>query len=418
MKKVIIDRRQNGAGKSVDNRRRFIQRYREAISRAMVDLVDKKSIKDMGEGGNVRIPRKLLEEPSFRNARGGLHENVLPGNKKFQTGDRLPRPPAGEGEGRGQASDDTGGEDDFVFELNREEFLHFLFDGLVLPDLVKKQQASIEEWKPKRAGWATSGVPSQMDIVRTLRQSLGRNIALTSRERRQLSELQRNLEAGQEAGDSAETIKGIEAEMQSLRDRINRVPFLDPVDLRYHNRVSVPVPSTRAVVFNIMDVSGSMGQQEKDMAKRFFALLYLFLQRRYERIEVVFIRHHAIAQEVDENEFFYGTSSGGTMVSSALQLTRGILNERYGSDWNVYVCQATDGDNFIQDNGTAVRLLRELLPAVQYYAYIEIGDKAVSDLWLPYAQVAGGHRQLQMRRVREVADIYPVFRELFTPEAA
>lgn len=416
MNKFIIDRRQNGPGKSIDNRRRFIQRYKEAISRAMVDLVDKKSIKDMGEGGKVRIPRKLLDEPSFRHAKGGVHEGVLPGNKQYDTGDRIPRPPSGEGRGGG-ASDEEGGEDDFIFELNREEFLRFLFDGLALPALIKKKMASIEEWKLKRAGWATTGIPSQMDVVRTLRQSLGRNIALTNRERRQLSELSAAYDTAVQEGADSERLEPMQNEMRDLRARINRVPFLDPVDLRYHNRVKMPVPTTRAVVFNLMDVSGSMGQQEKDMAKRFFALLYLFLQQRYEKIDVVFVRHHAIAQEVDENEFFYGTSSGGTIVSSALNLTKAILQERYSADWNVYVCQATDGDNFIQDNNASVRLLRDLMPQVQYYAYIEIGDKALSDLWMPYAQVAQDFKQLQMRQVREITDIYPVFRELFTPEA-
>ncbi|MEW5790537.1 MAG: YeaH/YhbH family protein [Pseudomonadota bacterium] len=415
MTNMIIDRRQNGPGKSVDNRRRFIRRYKEAIEKAVVDLVDQKSITDMGNGGKVRIPRKLLDEPTFRHAKGGLHEGVLPGNREYTTGDRIPRPDGGGGRGGG-ASDETGGEDDFVFELNRDEFLHFLFAGLALPAMVKKKLASIEEWKPKRAGWSTSGIPSQMDVVRTLRQSMGRHIALTSKERRRLAELTAEGRTDEPLEDGAQA--AVAEEIHALRTRIARVPFLDPVDLRYHNRVKMPVPTTKAVVFNIMDVSGSMGQHEKDMAKRFFALLYLFLQRRYDRIDVVFIRHHAIAQEVDENEFFYSTSSGGTIVSSALSLTRRILEERYNADWNVYVCQATDGDNFIQDNETSIRLLRDLLPRVQYYAYVEIGGKTLSDLWTPYARVAEEFKHLQMKQVEGPEDIYPVFRELFSPEAA
>src|SRR5690606_17167022 len=117
------------------------------------------------------------------------------------------------------------------------------------------------------------------------------------------------------------------AAMAKMRNHISRVPWLDDFDLKYNLHVKDPAPSSKAVMFCLMDVSGSMNQATKDMAKRFFILLYLFLKRNYEHTEVVFIRHHTSAKEVDEEEFFYSRETGGTIVSSALKLMKQILDE-------------------------------------------------------------------------------------------
>jgi uncharacterized protein len=165
----------------------------------------------------------------------------------------------------------------------------------------------------------------------------------------------------------------------------------------------------------VMDVSGSMDQQKKDAAKRFFILLYLFLQRAYEKIEVVFIRHHTQATEVDENEFFNSRESGGTVVSSALLLLAKIIRERYASsDWNVYVAQASDGDNWDADSSTCRALLVDtIMPMVQYYAYVEITEGEPQNLWEQYAKIPDLYPHFAMQKIESPADIYPVFRELF-----
>jgi hypothetical protein len=193
------------------------------------------------------------------------------------------------------------------------------------------------------------------------------------------------------------------------------IPFIDPFDLRYSNRVKVPMPSTQAVMFCLLDVSGSMDEQKKDIAKRFFILLYLFLTKAYEKIEVVFIRHHTSALEVDEENFFHSRESGGTIVSSALKLLTEIIKERYsGAEWNAYVAQASDGDNWDNDSATCRALLNDtVMPLVQYYAYVEITQGEPQNLWQEYVNVMQTHANFAMQKIESASDIYPVFRELF-----
>jgi len=170
-----------------------------------------------------------------------------------------------------------------------------------------------------------------------------------------------------------------------------------------------------------MDVSGSMDQSTKDVAKRFFLLLYLFLQRNYERTEIVFIRHHTSAKEVDEQEFFYSRETGGTIVSSALKLMDEIVNDRYpASEWNIYGAQASDGDNWNDDSEVCYRLLTEsLLPKLQYFSYIEITARAHQALWASYKKILEQHPSVfAMKQLVDSKDIYPVFRELFQKKAA
>jgi uncharacterized sporulation protein YeaH/YhbH (DUF444 family) len=206
-----------------------------------------------------------------------------------------------------------------------------------------------------------------------------------------------------------------------LRERMKRVPFLDPFDLRYRNRVREPKPTSKAVMFCLMDVSGSMDESRKDLAKRFFILLYLFLSRHYEKTEVVFIRHHTQAAEVTEDEFFHATESGGTVVSSALTLMNDIIRERYmGSEWNIYGAQASDGDNWQQDSSKCRELLdSKILPLVRYYAYVQVADED-QNLWEEYTRVRDANAHFAMQKIVTPSQIFPVFRDLFkkTPQAA
>ena len=204
-----------------------------------------------------------------------------------------------------------------------------------------------------------------------------------------------------------------------LRERLKRIPFLDPFDLRYRNRVRTPVPTAKAVMFCLMDVSGSMDEARKDMSKRFFMLLYLFLTRHYEKIDLVFIRHHTQAAEVSEDEFFHATETGGTVVSSALVLMEDIIQARYPrGEWNIYGAQASDGDNWHHDSGRCRQLLAEqILPLCRYYAYVQVAE-AEQNLWEEYTQLLETHKNFAMRKVSDAADIYPVFRDLFKKEGA
>lgn len=168
-----------------------------------------------------------------------------------------------------------------------------------------------------------------------------------------------------------------------------------------------------------MDVSGSMDEGRKDLAKRFFILLYLFMTRHYEKIDVVFIRHHTQAQEVDEQNFFHATETGGTVVSSALVLMEQIIRERYSpTEWNIYGAQASDGDNWHHDSGRCRELLQDkLLPLCRYFAYVQVAEPE-QNLWEEYQKLSEEVGHFAMRKAVEASEIYPVFRELFKKEGA
>ncbi len=423
----IIDRRLNSKNKSMVNRQRFLRRYRSHIKKAVSEAVSRRSITDMENGEQISIPTKDISEPIFHHGQGGHQERVLPGNDQFVSGDRIPRPPGGGGgggSGEGNASDQGEGMDDFVFQITQDEFLDFMFEDLELPNLVKRQLSGSEEFKTRRAGFSNQGSPGQINIVRSLRSANARRIALSSGKRKRLKEMEaelEKLEAMEPALKDHKRIESLLEEIANLRAAIQKVPWLDDFDIKYNLQVKYPVPHSKAVMFCIMDVSGSMSQATKDMAKRFFILLYLFLQRNYERTDVVFIRHHTSAKEVEEEEFFYSRETGGTIVSSALYLMKDILEERYPTnEWNIYGAQASDGDNWNDDSSTCSRLLmKEILPKLQYYSYIEITPRQHQALWEEYETVAGAFPDLfAMQQIIDVSDIYPVFRQLFQKKTA
>jgi len=414
----IIDRRFDSKKKSTVNRQRFMRRFKQQIRRAVGDAIHNRSIRDLDNGEQISIPAKDLSEPQFQHGRGGIWEQIFTGNDQFASGDLINRPPAGGGSGRGQgkASNEGEGEDDFVFHLSREEFLDIFFDDLALPNLVRTQLARITDYKTQRAGFTSDGTPANINIVRSMRGALGRRLALGSPLMGRIRELQCELEEVEatQGAHSAEAER-LREEIVRLRARIEAIPFVDTFDLRYNNRVKVPRPTTQAVMFCVMDVSGSMDEEKKATAKRFFMLLYLFLNRTYEHIEVVFIRHHTVAKEVDEEEFFHSRESGGTVVSSALNLMRDIIHDRYaGGAWNIYGAQASDGDNWDNDSPICHDVLgARILPYCQYFAYVEITPGEPQNLWREYEKLTGSHPNFAMQRIEEPSEIYPVFRELF-----
>jgi hypothetical protein len=422
----IIDRRLNGRNKSTVNRQRFLKRYRAHIKKAVSDAVTKRSITDIEKGEQITISDKDIGEPIFGHGNGGRRSVIHPGNKEFVAGDTMPRPKGGGGGGAGEgsASDQGEGEDDFVFQITQEEFLEFMFDDLELPNLLKRQLAGSTSFTQKRAGYSAVGTPNQINIVRSLRSAHARRIALGASTKRKIKQLNEQLKVISETDTeslSNTDYQTIVAEIAALKAKLKKIPFIDDFDIRYNLHVKTPLPSSKAVMFCIMDVSGSMNQATKDMAKRFFILLYLFLQRSYDHTEVVFIRHHTSAKEVDEQEFFYSRETGGTIVSSALKLMQEIIEQRYPTkDWNIYGAQASDGDNWNDDSSTCYNLLTEgIMPHVQHYSYIEITPREHQALWREYEQVCSQFPDtFAMEQIINNSDIYPVFRELFKRRVA
>lgn len=428
----IIDRRQNPKGKNLGNRQRFVNRTRTQLREALAENIRRRSVSDTSSGETVTIPTDGTHEPEFKRDPGiGERSRVLPGNKEFREGDQIKRPPQGGGSGS-NASEDGEGEDDFVFTLSRDEFLDLLFEDLRLPDMVKRELKAEEATKPKRAGFAMSGPQNRLNMVRTMRYSLARRAALGRPKPAAIEEIERELERLQAGeiqpadGRPPETrIEELKARLEQLKRKRSKVPYIDPYDLRYNRFEHVPQPIAQAVMFCLMDVSASMNQEMKELAKRFFMLLHLFLQRHYDNVHVVFIRHTNFASEVDEDTFFHGQQTGGTIVSSALKEMLRVVEERYPtSSWNIYVAQASDGDDVPGDVKHCAELLREqILPISQYMAYVEIDpgqrlrtgfvDSDESDLWRGYEPLSQEQENFTMRRIGEPADIYPVFHDLF-----
>jgi uncharacterized sporulation protein YeaH/YhbH (DUF444 family) len=419
----FIDRRLNGKNKSAVNRQRFLRRYKAQIKQSISGAINKRSVTDVDSGESVSIPNEDINEPMFHQGRGGLRHRVHPGNDHFVQNDRIERPQGGGGggSGQGQASQDGEGQDEFVFQISKDEYLDLLFEDLALPNLKRNQHRQITEFKSHRAGFTSNGVPANISVVRSLQNSLARRTAMSAGKRRLLHELEESLEAVSRS-EPAQLLEEerLRKEIAELREKIARVPFIDTFDLRYKNYEKRPEPSSQAVMFCLMDVSGSMDQATKDMAKRFYILLYLFLSRTYKNVEVVYIRHHTQAKEVDEHEFFYSQETGGTIVSSALKLMDEVVQERYDpAQWNIYAAQASDGDNWADDSPLCHDILaKKLLPVVRYYSYIEITRRAHQTLWREYENLQATFDNFAIQHIRDQDDIYPVFRELFQKQTS
>ena len=425
----FIDRRLNPKDRSLGNRQRFLKRVHDELKRAIRDQVKSDRIADVDAAHGVPVPRRGADEPSFRHSAGsGARDHVLPGNETFSPGDRIGKPEVGGGAGgRGPGRGES--DDDFLFVLTREEVLDLFFEDLELPDMVKLNLKETVTYKPHRVGFTTSGTPSNINVGRTMRNSFGRRIALRRPSELEFQDLAEEIAALEKDPDLAapqrRRLAQLREEMERLERRRKRIAYVDPVDVRFNRFERQPMPNACAVMFCLMDVSASMGEREKDLAKRFFVLLHLFLKRRYDRIDIVFIRHTDEAHEVDEETFFFSRQSGGTIVSTALEEMQRIIADRYPSNvWNIYAAQASDGDNAAGDSECCAELLREhLMKLCQYYAYVEIIDERETEifgstdngtaLWRAYRKVDGAVPNFQMTRIARPADIYPVFRKLF-----
>jgi hypothetical protein len=419
----IIDRRLNPKEKSLGNRQRFIRRARDDIRHAVNEALKKRKVSEIESGEKIRIRSKSLYQPSFHIGRDGARDFVLPGNKDYVVGDTIPKPPEGGGGGGSHGSPDGHGEDDFVFTLSKDEFLDLFFEDLKLPNLVKTKLKDVRSPTPVRAGFTTDGSPSKLNRVRTMRNSIARRIALRRPSLEEVKKAEEELEEaeGQPNPDTAR-IKILRERLGRIRHLRKTVAFIDPLDLKYNRFERLPKPITQAVMFCLMDTSASMTQSLKDLAKRFFMLLHIFLSRHYRDVHVVFIRHTSVASEVDEETFFRSTETGGTVISSAFEEMRKIVAERYAADeWNIYAAQASDGANDLGDMARCIDMLDdEILPLCQYFAYIEVGTHiSESIIWTGFSPLTAKHRHFAMRHVSSPGDIYPVFHDLFSdPERA
>lgn len=416
----IVDRRKNSKGKSSENRQRLLKRVEDQIKKALPDIVKNTNVKDLtSSNGNIKVPVKGIGEPQFHYDKdSGDKKHVHPGNKEYTEGDTIEKPKGGQGKGKGQKGSKDGDptEDEFSVTISREEFLDYFFADLELPDMVKKHLNSIVDFKQKRAGYSNYGNPSKLNITRSYKNSMARRMAVGMFFDKKIKEIEDKLKTETDLVLIAE----LEKELDKLKKMKLSVSFMEEVDLQYNNFEKVAVPVTSAVMFCVMDVSGSMGEKEKDIAKRFFMLLYMFLTKQYERIEMVFIRHTTVAKEVDEEEFFNSRESGGTVVISALEMMSKIIKERYSKDWNIYAAQASDGDVWDRSDAQdcAKILDADILNSVQYMIYIEICRRSEGDLWQSYKTIANKRSNFEIGKIDEVGGIWKVFQDFFKKKTA
>lgn len=429
----IVDRRLNPSGKNLSNRQRFLRKAKEALARSVKDGLLERSISSHDDQ-NVTVPSDGTHEPHFRHDHTtGKNDYILPGNKEFVVGDLIEKPKSGSGGGGTEGSDQGGGEDAFTFPLSKDEFNSILFDGLELPNLKKKSIADSTSFVSQRSGHTSEGTPCNLDLIKSMKNSIGRRVSLKTPKIKKLAvlieKLDLLLEIEEPSVEQTTTIEQLKVDIARLQKKIDAITFLDPLDLRYRNFEKKPKPRHKAVMFCIMDVSGSMGEHEKELAKRFYLLLYLFLEYKYDTVDVVFIRHHDRAQECTEEEFFYSRESGGTIVSTGFAEMLRIQRERYDiSEWNCYLAQTSDGDNFAFDNEPLAKLLlTEVLPIVQFFAYVEVhhinydrdaayqGRQSDSGLWPIYRKIRelATEQLFKMERVNKPEEIYTTFRDFF-----
>jgi uncharacterized protein len=425
----FVDRRLNPKGKSLANRQRFLRRARTQIREAVQKSLKDAAVADIDKERKIKISTKGTKEPRFRldPRASGERDFVLPGNKDFTPGDVLDKPKSGGADGAGKEASDSGdGEDDFEFTMTQDEVLDIFFEDLELPNLVRTTLKETPNKQWKRAGITTAGSPTQINLVRTMRNSYGRRLALKRPSLSDVATLEVQLDEAERADPiDHDKIAVLKEQLAKANAKRKWVGFIDPIDVRFNSFTEQPQPTSQAVMFCLMDVSGSMGEREKDLAKRFYMLLHLFLKRRYKKVDVVFIRHTHDAQEVNEKEFFYSRQSGGTIVSTALDKMLEIQRARYATaDWNIYAAQASDGYTQSGDARHCVGMLNELImPLVQYYAYIEILDEremevfasedSGAELWRAYRTVAERWLNFATKRIAKPQDIFPVFHELF-----
>jgi uncharacterized sporulation protein YeaH/YhbH (DUF444 family) len=417
----ITDRRLNPSGKNLNNRQRFMKRVRKKIENSVAKGLKDRGI--VGEGDTeISISTDGIDEPKFvYDSSQGIWDHMLPGNQDYTVGDTIPRPKGNDGGGGSEGSPDGEGEDDFRFYISREEYIDALFGDLALPEMVKQSEKQSMQYVMRRAGYTPVGAASNLALERTMIQGISRRIALKTPKLVEIKTLMEELENETDE----DRRKVITEQIEALRGRALAIPFLDKSDLRYHNTVRQQIPITRAVMFCLMDVSGSMTEHMKDLAKRFYILLYIFLQRQYKDVDVVFIRHTHEAGEVDEETFFHSPETGGTVVSTAYAEMSRIVRERYPiAEWNIYAAQASDGDNTTSDTDTCKGMLNVMLPWIQYFTYIEVGRDEQhfppgfvhrsSDVWTMMENMMTVFpNSLAIRRVGNKNDIVDVFRSLF-----
>lgn len=389
----IFREHKTSADRSASDRSRHKKKIEKAIRDGITDIISEESI--IGQDGKkrIKIPVRGIKEWQFVYGDNAGQKKIgsAPGQDLEQG--QVVKKGQQPGQGGGNKAGNEKGEEAYEVEISLEELAEYLFDSLNLPALDKKKLKTIMQEKPRRHGTRTSGIPPR----------LNKKLSAVERIKRK--------SAAKRAGDlEIDPLTGEEV-----------FPFHDN-DLRYHHIKSKPKESSSAVIFFMMDVSGSMTKEVKYMARSFFFVLYHFLRYKYENVEIVFISHTTEAQEVDEDAFFKRVESGGTYISTAPVLAKEIAMKRFHpSSWNIYAFHCTDGDNWPEDNLRAKKAFAELAEISQMIGYTEIltghrsdstwNENVDATAWGSLVSLQG--QKFKMNIIKNAQEIWPVFKKLF-----
>jgi uncharacterized sporulation protein YeaH/YhbH (DUF444 family) len=414
---IIVDRRSGGTSSSVQGskqkyKQRIKQQLQDAVNRAVnkrkVGQVDKKGVRVNGRTDAVSEPT-IVHDPSAE------QEHVVVGNDRFKTGDSDIEHYQGGGMGNGAGNGDDVVDDEFIYQLNKDELRQILFEGLSLPNFVRKVSNNSKIKELKRAGFTRTGNPATLNVMRSYKQSLCRRIAIRSSIDKKIKKLI-EISTDVESPDYTGAHDWIDDEIYDLEKKRKKVPLFEEIDLRYVHKELVNKPVTKAVMYCLMDVSGSMDEERKALGKWFFVLLNLFLTQCYDHVEIIFVRHHTEAEIVDEETFFYKRESGGTIVSKGLQLILDDINKNHDpAKENIYVAQVSDGENWNSDNMDCIQLIKnQLLEKLQYMCYLEVKGSTANYLSQYYHHKLVGHPKFKMGGAQDKDEVYLVFRNFFS----
>lgn len=432
---IFVDRRKTGRGKSIPNRQRLLRRIADAIRAAKPKDIDSGGVKSMGTGvgssaNPVKVAKHSLHEPSFHYAHNtGKHDVVLIGNDQWERGDDFPM--SGEEEAAGGRGRGEGSEDDFIVDVSRDEFFNVFFEDCELPDLQDTHEKDLPELIPKHAGYQKSGNPGQLSVKRSFKNSLARRLALTKSARDELEELEAEYQQLMLAladpsiiGDEVHLhtkLLAAEKRILELRQKIASTPYFEELDLRYAKKEKVLVKAADAVLMMIMDISGSMDEDKKRISRKFFSLQYAFIHRKYPQTDLIFLAHTETPEELTEEEFFTTRKSGGTVVSPVYTLAHKIIKERYNaSDTNIYISQASDGDNWDSDNASCITELEEegLLTKIRHMSYAQVGQSFSSGfssvtLWTVLQSIANTTKKISMVKIQDDSGVFDAFHKIY-----
>jgi len=386
----IFKKHKTIADRSAADRARHRKKIERAIKDGIHNIVAEESI--IGESGKkkFKIPVRGIKEHKFVYGDNGSKRAGSGEGNDLERGQVIGKKQKGKGKGKPGKPGNEKGEEYYEVELTLEQVAHYLFKDLELPNFEDKKNSQVVSKKIKRRGYRTKGIRPRLDKKKTAIQRIKR--------------MKKDEYSGNRDSDTEESF--------SFNER----------DLRYKHYKVTEKKTSNAVIFFLMDISGSMGTQKKFLSRSFFFLLYHFIRSKYDKVDIVFVAYESEAYEVDEKSFFERGSSGGTIASTGVKMVNEIIDSRYHpSSWNIYTFHASDGDNWPTDNEAVQKVVNDMLPKVQFYGYCEIEPSMERMQWMKETSLGNLFSNMSSEKIRTSnisakEDIWTAFNRFFGGE--